>query len=313
MKHYFIINPKAGAKDTSELIQRRIESFQEWTGEDWEAYVTSAPGDAANYTAYVCQDHPDTPMRFYACGGDGTLNEVLSGAMGHANAQLALYPSGSGNDFLRCFGAKGDFLDFERLAEGTPTPTDVMRITVGQGPDAPVRYCINVCGLGFDAYVGRNMQRIKRWPIVGGKRSYVSSLVASFLFHRRSRCTVMVDGELFLDNAPFLFCTVNNGRYEGGGFCGAPNAMTDDGLLDIFRIKPVPILRFPSLVKLYHDGRHVDSPSAQDIFEFRQGTEVDITCRRPMPCVIDGEILLSDHYHVELLPKAIDFIIPKGL
>lgn len=313
MKHYFIINPHAGPKNSSELILRRIEAYEEWAGLDWESYETTAPGDAAYYTSLLCQDHPNTPLRIYACGGDGTLNEVLSGAMGHPNVQLATYPTGSGNDFLRCFGSRGDFLDMERLVEGKPTPVDVLKLTVGHGDDAPVRYCINVCGFGFDAHVSRIMQRIKRYPLVRGKNAYSVALVIAFLFHRRSRCSVMVDGEPFFTEEPFLFCTLNNGRYEGGGFCGAPDALLDDGLIDIFRIRPVPLSRFASLVKLYHDGKHVVDPRAASFIQFRHGTEAEISARKPMPCVIDGEVLLSDFYRVELLHNAIDFVVPKGL
>ena len=312
MKHYFIINPFAGPVDITNSIRKRIESYEEWIEFDWETYVTTGPGDAAVYTSLLCQEHPDEPIRIYACGGDGTLNEVVTGAMGHPNVQVTLYPAGSGNDFLRYYGTKGDFLDIDRLIEGEPHAVDVMRIVVGRGEDAPVRYCFNVLGMGFDAAVGRNMQRIKRFPIIGGKHAYNTSVIFSFLFSRKNPYRVTVDGELFADK-PVLFCTLNNGRYEGGGFCGAPFARNDDGLLDIYKIKPLSAFRFYSLVNIYRVGEHVDSPSCKDIIEFRQGTDVVIECPKRMPLIIDGEILMSDYYHVELLHNAFDFVVPKGL
>ena len=293
-------------------MRKRIEAYEEWVDIDWETYVTHGPGDAAAYTALLCRENPSTPLRIYACGGDGTLNEVVTGVMGHPNAQVTLYPSGSGNDFLRYFGTRGDFLDIDRLVEGTPLPVDVMRITVGRRPKAPIRYCINVCGIGFDAYVGRNMQRFKRWPVIGGKRAYNSSVVVSFFFNRKNHYRVRVDDNDFVD-MPFLFCTLNNGRYEGGGFNGAPNALVDDAQLDIYCIHSMSLFRFFPLIKLYRQGLHTTSPRCEGIIDHCQGTYVEVSSAKPMPLIIDGEILMSDYYQVELLHNAIDFVVPKGL
>lgn len=312
MKHYFIINPQAGHIDRTAGIRKLIEAYEEWVDFDWETYVTTGPGDAAVYTHLLCEEHPQETIRLYACGGDGTLNEVATGAMGHPNAQVALYPSGSGNDFLRNFGEKGDFRDLDRLVNGAIMPIDVIRIVVGRGEDAPVRYCLNVAGLGFDGSVAYNMQKIKRWPVLGGKRAYDVAVLWTFLFARKHRAHIVVDGKPF-DDTPFLFTTFCNGRYEGGGFNGAPLAKVDDGLLDIYRIHAIPIHRFPSLLALYRNGDHVDNPQCRDVIDFTQGTDVEIECPKPVPVTIDGEVLRSDYYRFELLHNALDFVLPKGL
>ena len=103
MKHIFVINPAAGAVDALEEIKKKVNS--EAKGYDYEFYETKAPHDATEYIKSYCASHPEK-VRFYACGGDGTLNEVVNGVVGFDNAEVGCIPSGSGNDFVKYYGPK---------------------------------------------------------------------------------------------------------------------------------------------------------------------------------------------------------------
>ena len=106
MRHIFIVNPRSGHQDATPVIQKALSELN--PSEPYEIYVTSAPGDATQYVRTRCQ--ADTsPLRFYACGGDGTLNEVLNGAMHHAHVVIGVVPIGTGNDFCRNFPEAGIF------------------------------------------------------------------------------------------------------------------------------------------------------------------------------------------------------------
>ena len=115
MKHLFIINPAAGSCDRTESYTRQIEASCGKRGLDYRIEVSAAPGECARLAREAAQTGEE--IRIYACGGDGTLNEVASGAAGYPNAAVAVLSGGSGNDFVRIFNEPEAFFDLERLLD----------------------------------------------------------------------------------------------------------------------------------------------------------------------------------------------------
>ena len=101
------------------------------------------------------------PVRFYACGGDGTLNEVFSGAYRYPDAQVACVPLGSGNDFVKNFGTAEEFLDLEDNIAGIAVPVDLMQVGESQISAA-------ICSVGLDAAVAYSIPHFRRLPLCGG-------------------------------------------------------------------------------------------------------------------------------------------------
>ena len=99
MKHIFIINPAAGKADKTAEYTAKITAACE--GLDYEILLTQAPGDATRMAREAAETGRE--VRLYACGGDGTLNEVVAGAAGYDNAAVTCYVGGSGNDFVKIF------------------------------------------------------------------------------------------------------------------------------------------------------------------------------------------------------------------
>lgn len=87
MKCVFIINPHAGEADNEEKIRREAAGIE---GADCEFYVTKAVGDATEFVRNWCKEHAGEEVRFIACGGDGTINEVFNGAVGQKKCQRKL-------------------------------------------------------------------------------------------------------------------------------------------------------------------------------------------------------------------------------
>ena len=202
MKHIFVINPAAGKEDSYANLQALLQGYEGKV--DYELYATQAPGDATAYIRKRCTEHPNERMRFYACGGDGTLNEVVNGVVGMPNASLGCYPCGSGNDFVKYYGGAARFLDIDALLNATEAPIDVMR--VGD------RYSLNVTHFGFDTAVTRTMEKYRHKKLLGGKRAYTMGIAAALIGAMKNDCTVFVDGER-LNDGKILLCTVSNGRY----------------------------------------------------------------------------------------------------
>ena len=111
IKHVFILNPAAGKREGKESLRSQIEQACLARGVDFVIHVTGQAGEATSFVDAFCTREPDTQLRFYACGGDGTLSETVNGAYGHPNAAVGVIPVGTGNDFVRNFSGKQAFLD----------------------------------------------------------------------------------------------------------------------------------------------------------------------------------------------------------
>ncbi len=300
MKHVFIVNPTAGKGDTLASIRKSLDLKQDF---EYEIYVTSKAGDATDYVAKSCEE-TDEDIRFYSCGGDGTLNEVVSGCVGHSNAIVALYPSGSGNDFVKYYGGKDNFLNLDNLIEGTETKIDIIK--VGD------RYAVNACHFGLDSAVARKMNQVRHKKIIGGKNAYNTGVFYALLTAMKTKCKVIGDGEELNDDK-ILLCTIANGKYVGGSYLSAPRSKNDDGYLEVCCIKPVAIIKFLRLIKVYKAGTHLDREDLKKYIEYRRCKNVEIIGgQKNFAISLDGEVVEGERFTVETLEKELRFIIPKG-
>ena len=222
MRHVFLINPAAGKYDRTGEFTQTIRAACE--GLDYEILVSRAPGDCTHIAQAAASS--GEPVRLYACGGDGTLNEVVNGAAGHANAAVTHFPGGSGNDFIKIFSDPAAFRSLPRLLDAEEATFDLIRCN-GQN------YAVNICSMGFDARIGTEIGRYKRLPLVSGTGAYLLSTGVNFIRGIHEHYVVDVDGQHF-DGNQTLMC-IANGRYYGGSFNPVPDAEPDDGLLSAIR------------------------------------------------------------------------------
>ena len=122
MKHIFVINPSAGSGAGVAKLKEKISALKC----DYEIYETTAHRDAVRFVKEYCEKNNE-PVRFYACGGDGTLKEVAEGVIGYPHASFTVCPIGSGNDFVRYFGGAENFLDLEKLTEADNKISDIRK------------------------------------------------------------------------------------------------------------------------------------------------------------------------------------------
>ena len=130
MEHVFIVNPVAGKADARNFLLPELERAKQALGAEATVECTTRPGEARDIARRWAQT--GAPVRLYACGGDGTLNEVFAGALGFANAQVASVPCGSGNDFIRTFGQSARFLDIAAQMTGRAVPVDLIEANGGE-------------------------------------------------------------------------------------------------------------------------------------------------------------------------------------
>ena len=115
MTHLFIINPAAGSRDRTESYREKIKAACEKRGLRYQIQISSAPGDCRRLARAAAKTGGE--YRIYACGGDGTLNEVVAGAAGFDNVSVTVFSGGSGNDFVKAFDDPKAFFDLERLLD----------------------------------------------------------------------------------------------------------------------------------------------------------------------------------------------------
>lgn len=303
MKHIFIINPCAGKENSTAAITRKVDAYAlTHPAFDPLTYITQCPGDATRWVSAWCDSHPGQEARFYACGGDGTLNEVVSGLIGRPGVQVTCYASGSGNDYIKYYGTLQDFNDLDRLANGVPHAVDVMKVNN--------RYSINVCNFGFDAMVCKIGNDVRRKPIIGGRHSYTTGIIRSLFTSRSNYVRMTVDGQPFFDGY-MLLCTLGNGRFNGGNYMCAPLSKNDDGLVEVNLFRRMSLFKFASLIDDYSRGTHIHRPDVQRLMLYRQATTIEMASPDPFWLVIDGEMLHSNRYRVENLHHAVTFVSPR--
>lgn len=308
MKYVWIINPCAGDRNDEEQIRDAVSKLPQKN--DSEVYVTTAPGDATRFVRQWCASRPEESVRFIACGGDGTLNEVINGAVGHENVSVTCYPCGSGDDFIKTFGGAARFRDFGGLVTAPTRTIDLLSVhdLTGEYRD---RYSMNVVNFGFDTTVARtvNDQRMKTGHTSGS--TYIKGVIMALITSMRNKCTVKADGEVLDPSGTLMLCTLANGQYVGGSFHCAPRSKPDDGLIDVCIIKPISRLRVPEILKPYAAGTFLDDPKMRDILTYRRVHEVEVSAPDGFAFSLDGEILQTSRFTVSIAPKALSFAVPQ--
>lgn len=301
MKHIFIYNPTAGADNSQRIAALQEKMKTDYAHLPFEFYPTKAQKDATRFVRERCEAEPNEKLRFYACGGDGTANEVLHGIIGFENASMTCYPCGSGNDYVKYYGGAARFLDVDKLIAAEEKAVDIMR--VGD------RYSLNVTNFGFDTEVARTMHEVRRKKLIGGKNAYTTGIIKALATAMKNDCTVFVDGER-LNDGKILLCTVSNGRYVGGAYCCAPHSQNDDGLLDVCLVKPISRLTLVKLISVYKKGEHLDDPRFKNIVTYRRGKSVRVIAPEGFGYTLDGEVITDNDFTIDICPAAIRFAVP---
>ena len=298
MRHLFIINPAAGSRDRTESYSRKIREACDPRGLQYEIRVSEAPGCCARLAREAAESGEE--YRIYACGGDGTLNEVASAAAGYPNVAVTVFSGGSGNDFVKLFDEPGAFFDLERLLDCDETVFDMIRCNDD--------LALNICSVGLDARIGTDVANYKRIPLLHGFRAYAVSTVVNLFRGIAEHYVVEVNGET-IDREQTFVC-VCNGRFYGGGFNPVPEADPTDGELDVLLVKKVSLLQVPAVIGKYKAGRYKELPH---LVRHLKTKSIKIICDKVTPINLDGEARFTKEVTMELAQEKLRFFYPKGL
>ncbi|MBX0327287.1 diacylglycerol kinase family lipid kinase [Oscillochloris sp. ZM17-4] len=305
MKTCVILNPWAGRGAAG---QRRpeLEAALRAAGAEFDLVETHARGGATELT-YQALD------RGYDCvaavGGDGTINEVVNGLVGGRErlgreAALGIVPLGTGSDFVKVldgFVPNDIHGAVRRLAAGRTRPIDLGKITVESPAGEERRHFINGLGMGLDAQVA-----VESLKLTGlkGFAVYLMAIIRALGSYKANVMTVRFDE--YEVRRRLLFASVASGRSQGGGFLMTPEAMIDDGLLDICIVEKLRLDQIIRYLPKLMEGTHT---TLREVTMGR-ARSIEVLCANGIPVATDGEVVATHatRVRVEVQPGAVSLV-----
>ncbi len=241
----FILNLSSGRKKSSpllhELVKRRINYYVSNSAIEFEGFINQ---ETQKYKTLVI------------CGGDGTINSIINQTH-HLNVTYAIYPGGSGNGLSRELGFKQD-LDhlITSIEKGITQEVDLIKINE--------QYCINMSGIGFDAFVAYQFDKSKK----RGLKTYIKETANALRKYEPIEVNALVDNKEI--KGKYFMVNIANTRQFGNNAYIAPKAQFNDGLLELALIQKIPITNLPSfLYKLFtaklKDSKYIEYLKAKKV------------------------------------------------
>ena len=316
-----VINPAAGGGRCGERVGEALDRLRS-SGIALETAETSAAGDA---TKIAREGYSRGYRKFLAVGGDGTAYEIVNGlfpdsllTLSPANgpsadnpedriATLGFLPLGTGNSFLRDFtgsasssASDDNGLEYamQALEARRSRPCDVLRLTHKDG----AIYYTNLLSVGFTADVAT--LRHRRFQGLG-QFGYLLSIFMCLARLDRRPFPVRFEGQQKFDTRPCLFLTFNNSKFTGGTMMIAPDAITDDGLIEYVRWGPIGRLGLIKNLSTLYDGTHTRHPLA----ERHAVSRIEFQLDQPVDVMVDGEVLTLDCKSIDVLSAALRVVV----
>jgi len=315
MKIIFVVNPKAGKGKGLDKLKENIAQVSRKLGIEAGFYLTKSVGDAEAFAKLTVSEAEknNEHIRLIACGGDGTVNEVLNGIIGHECASFGVMPIGTGNDFVRNYPEAGDFMSVAAQLLGEEEKIDVIKCWGEIDGREQTRYAANMFNVGFDCNAADLTAKLKQYPMISGSFAYLAAVAGTFIKKKGADLKVELDGELVNDGS-ILLTAIANGGFCGGGVNSAPTADVRDGLMDVNVVYDISRFNFLKLFPHYSKGTHMQLADIDKVLLFKQCKTASIDPNTDtMRLCIDGEIFDAKKVYFEMEPLAVNFVVPKVL
>lgn len=303
-----LVNPAAGRGAARRALPELARWVEERADPRLDLVVTR---DREELTAQAARAVEQGVERLLVAGGDGTLHHVL-GPLAGARTALAVLPVGSGNDLAATLGMPRRLPEaFGRALAGPVRSIDLGRVRRPDGSEA--RFFAGVAGVGFDSEVGRTILETEASPrglgrFVRGSALYVYGVVRTLGSFRPPRLSLVYEGGGWEGEA--MLVAFGNTHRFGGGMRIAPEAVPDDGLLDVVVVRRIPKATLLRVFPRVYRGTHLGHP-AVETFRTR---EVVVNVDRGMRVLGDGELMQEvgggrGEVVVEVVPGALRVVM----
>ncbi len=322
---FAVVNIFAASKKAGKMW-RKAEKVLRHDNVRFTSRRTGTNGNAMNITCDACKEGY---RKFVAVGGDGTIHDVLEGIMFYIESRclvgeavslsdftFAVIPVGSGNDWIKTTGVPNDVAKSAALLRhGSLSRQDVVKVTLLDCSALPeektykIAYMANVGGVGLDAGVCEKVNKEKKRG-KRGKILYVKALLYHIIHRKPAFARVICDGRQVFEGS-FLSMSFGLGKYSGGGMRQTPEAVIDDGLLDMTIIPDLPLLKIArEAPKLFSDKfwtvRELSTSRSRSILVVPYDTD-----GRPVvgeKVEVDGEVIGRAPVKFEILPNQLNIL-----
>ena len=298
-KARLIANPASGTDRAPGLLPH-INARLRTIVDVLDITLTTSAQDAEEAAARAVAGGYDA---LYVAGGDGTLNAVLRGLIEQPRLRelpIGVIPLGTGNDFAKALGLSDQAeTAVERLLDRRIVDVDLGTLNG--------RPFVNTSSGGFVADVseavteGLKDMTGKLAYLIGGARALLGS--EPFSARLTPPADVDADSAAWSGDLALEMFAICNARMIGGGYPIAPHALIDDGLLDVFLVRQMPLLEFMRVLQTISAGDHLDDGR---ILHFR-APGFDLRFSRRVRVNTDGELFEADHCEYRVHPKAARF------
>ena len=300
MKAELIVNLTAGGGKPNHHLETVLKYLKE-NGLNFKVCTTSHQGEAVELAQKAANNGAELIV---SVGGDGTVNEIVNGIMKSKNdPSLGIIPLGWANDFIKSTDIPSDIIEACKiLIKGKTKKIDI-------GVINNQIYFANICGIGFDAEVAHLANQLKnRHPNWNTLSAYVyvfatvKKLLSPFSYHD---VKIKFDGQEI--HSKILFIAISNGKIYGGRFKITPEAILDDGLLEVCVVEEMGRFKYLMSIPKLFKGTHASIKGVN----FYRAKEVVIQSSEPVLSQVSGEVIEGQkNYIITLLPKSLKLIVP---
>ena len=291
MKHYILVNPVSGNRKGLKhgiVIKKLLKKYNI----EATIVVSEYPGHLTKIAKDLSSKHD---CRFYSVGGDGTLNEIVTGII-NTNSEIVVVPCGTGNDFVKSISK---YISLRKIIieslNRKATFTDVLQVNKD-------KYCINILNSGFDAMVAKNVDYFRKVPFISGKMKYNLAIFYTLLANKNYKFKLRTDDIVKKGN--YTLIAVANGKYYGGGILPCPDANVTDGILNVCAIDASRVRQKIILLPRYKKGKHTSLKQVN----FYNTKNIHIVSTRKFPVSNDGEVFYTNKLSIKVLKNAIKIV-----
>jgi YegS/Rv2252/BmrU family lipid kinase len=293
-----LVNPVAANNSAPRVWARLAPRFEELFAD----YTHTAVETQSRQHTIELGANTDADL-IISIGGDGTIHDIAQGVMHRPRDErplLGVVSLGSGNDYARTLGIPSNPLRaLEALRTGTRLRADVGRCNE--------TIFLETLSFGVDAAIAFKTVELRERTKSSGLPLYARAAVSCILHDLKThRFTITLDGGEPLDRE-LLICAIQNGPTYGGGFRISPGARIDDGLLNLCTAsnasKPYALYALALIARGAHERLPIISTST--------ARRLTVELAREIPTQCDGEMLRGTRFEIEILPDAIDVLVPR--